>query len=378
MKKTIIKEEKFKQVSIPIEFFWSKYFDLKKQNDNKIPYLTDYLKKDYDFDPCGFKKLKKPTQTALLYHSYFKFVVDAEKKANSSDAAQLIELDNNMFFTSLLRLMETMFPAKRIEEWCIIKCLADKPKESISIEKLKTAITKYVDYVNVNTIIHACRLLRGDFWDSKEHEAFDSIRFNFDDSKISFCTQVQELFENKNAVRWIKDYIEYATLRYEKEFGKQNYGFPFLKPYANYTMRNCALLSNYEKMHSSFRGSGLISNGQSQYFIFVDLYKADDIREEINYHDKFLGPSRFQWQSPNNMTQDSERGKDIINNIERNCHLHLFIRKYKEVGGIFQDYIYFGEVYTESGSVKGNSPVEMIFRIPEVPEKLYNEMISKD
>ena len=49
-------------------------------------------------------------------------------------------------------------------------------------------------------------------------------------------------------------------------------------------------------------------NYNPQYFIFVYLYKADDIREEINYHDKFISSNVFQWQSPNNMTQDSDRG----------------------------------------------------------------------
>ena len=370
-----IKEPSFKKEYL-IEYFWAKYSDFKKRNENKKPYLTDYLRNNYEYDPCSFKKLKK--QTALLYHSYFEFVVSAEKGINSSDVAQLIELDNNIIFTSLLRLMETMLPAKRIEEWCIIKCLADNPSESISIEQLKTAIKQYVDYVNENTIIHACRLLRGDFWDSLEHKAFDCLRFNFDGTKISFCSQVQELFENENAVSWIKDYIEYATLRYEKEFGKKDYGFPFLKPYANYTMKNNALLCNYEKTHSSFRGSGLLSDGHSQYFIFVDLYKSEDVAEEFSYPDKFISRTRFQWVSPNNMTQESEKGKNIIFSTERNCHLHLFIRKYKEVDGITQEYSYFGEVTVEKESVKGNNPVEMIFEIPEVPEKLYNEMISKD
>lgn len=352
------------------------YAQLKGQNDNTIPYLTDYLKKNYDFDPCLFKKLKR--QTALLYHSYFKFVVSAENESNSPEAARLNELDSNDFFTSFLRLMETILPAKRIEEWCIIKCLADNPKGSVSIDQLKTAIKKYVDYINEKTIIHACKFLRGDFWDSLEHKAFDSIRFNFDDSKISFCTQVQKLFDNKSAVCWINDYIDYAILRYEKEFGKKDYGFPFFKPYANYTMRNCAQLCNYEKMHSSFRGSGLLSNGQGQYFVFVDLNKSEDVKEEFNYSDYFISNTKFHWVSPNNMTQDSERGKDILNSIERNSHVHLFVRKNKEVEGVFQDFIYIGEVCTDSGSIKGNSPVEMIFRIPEVPKKLYTEMISKD
>ena len=141
-------------------------------------------------------------------------------------------------------------------------------------------------------------------------------------------------------------------------------------------MRNIAPLCNYEKIHSSFRGSGLLTSAKPQYFIFVDLYKADDIREEINYHDKFITPSVFQWQSPNNMNQDSDRGKDIINNTERHTHLHLFVRKFKEVESIPQDYIYLGEVATMPDTAIGVCPVTMDFSIPEVPVNLYNDFIT--
>ena len=114
---------------------------------------------------------------------------------------------------------------------------------------------------------------------------------SFDGKSISFNQNVKELFSSSNKEeisKWINDYIEYALLRYDEEFGRKDYGFPFLKPYSKYSMRNIAPLCNYEKIHSSFRGSGLLTSAKPQYFIFVDLYKADDIREEINYHDKFI------------------------------------------------------------------------------------------
>ncbi|SMC16463.1 protein of unknown function [Clostridium acidisoli DSM 12555] len=46
-------------------------------------------------------------------------------------------------------------------------------------------------------------------------------------------------------------------------------------------MIDTAFLSNYNKIHSSFRGSGLITNG-NEYFIFVDLHKEEEIKESIN------------------------------------------------------------------------------------------------
>ncbi|MBQ1591038.1 MAG: DUF3427 domain-containing protein, partial [Treponema sp.] len=57
-------------------------------------------------------------------------------------------------------------------------------------------------------------------------------------------------------------------------------------------------------------------------------------------------------------------------------HLHLFVRKFKEVESIPQDYIYLGEVATMPDTATGEAPVTMDFAIPEVPEDLYNDFIT--
>ena len=142
-------------------------------------------------------------------------------------------------------------------------------------------------------------------------------------------------------------------------------------------MKQVAPLCCYEKIHSSFRGSGLITSAKPDYFIFVDLYKEDSIRAEINYDDMFISKSIFQWQSPNDMTQYSERGKDVIHCVERNIRLHLFVRKFKEVENISQDYIYLGDVYTIDGTVSGEKPVTMNFALHSLPQDLYNDLITK-
>ena len=51
---------------------------------------------------------------------------------------------------------------------------------------------------------------------------------------------------------------------------------------------------------------------------------------------KFVSNRIFQWQIPNSTTQGSDRGKNIIYNVDRNINLHLFVRKYKEIDRIVQ------------------------------------------
>ena len=352
------------------------YFVFRKDNGNRMPYLTDYIKHGSDLDPCVFSKIKKGN---LLYHSYFEFVASAENEINSSESVILNQLSQNNIFTTFIRFIDSLLPAKRIEEWCVINQLVTNSDFSASINDIKDSLQKYVDYYNEASLNNACSFLAGKFFDSTETKTYKDVIMSFDGETISLNQNVKELFSSSNKEeisKWINDYIEYALLRYDEEFGRNDYGFPFLKPYAKYSMRNIAPLCNYEKIHSSFRGSGLLTSAKPQYFIFVDLYKADDIREEINYHDKFISSNVFQWQSPNNMTQDSDRGKDVINNTERHTHLHLFVRKFKEVESIPQEFIYLGEVSTMLDTAKGECPVTMYFAIPELPADLYNDFIT--
>ena len=139
------------------------YFVFRKDNGNRMPYLTDYIKHGSDLDPCLFSKIKKGS---LLYHSYFEFVQSAENEINSSESVVLNQLSQNKTFISFIRFLDTILPAKRIEEWCIIRGLLNNNK--LSIYELKEQMRKYVDYENEKQLIHACRLLSGDFWDSNE------------------------------------------------------------------------------------------------------------------------------------------------------------------------------------------------------------------
>ena len=351
------------------------YFVFRKDNGSKMPYLTDYLKRGSDLDPCMFSKIKKGS--TLQYASYFEFVHSAESEINSSESQVLNILMQKKDFVSFMKFLTTLLPAKRIEEWFIIETLVSSSNHTVSVDELCKGVLKYIDYKNKKQMSHACALLSGSFWDSNEEKNYDRIKFYFDGKNISLNQNVRQILDDEQAKKWILDFVEYAILRYDDEFGRKDYGFPFLKPYAKYSMRQVAPLCLYEKIHSSFRGSGLLTNAKPEYFIFVDLYKADNIREEINYQDKFITSGVFQWQSPNDMTKDSERGKDIINNVERKTHLHLFIRKFKEVESISQDYVYFGSVATIPKTAHGEKPVTMDFAIPEVPEDLYNDFITQ-
>ena len=355
------------------------YFVFRKDNGNRMPYLTDYIKHGSDLDPCLFSKIKKGS---LLYHSYFEFVQSAENEINSSESVVLNQLSQNKTFISFIRFLDTILPAKRIEEWCIIRGLLNNNK--LSIYELKEQMRKYVDYENEKQLIHACRLLSGDFWDSNEDRDYGEIRYTFDGQNITINNKVSELLSDEKMKNWITDIIEYAILRYDDEFGRADYGFPFLKPYAKYSMqRSIAPLCLYEKKHSSFRGSGINYFAETDYFIFVDLYKEDVKKPTQNYNDYFVSPSVFHWEGPDDerhsWTQNHKVMNKLINHSDNGIHLHLFIRKFKEVEGIPQDYIYLGNSVVHKQTIPKRlvSPVPMDMAIPELPPEIYNDLITK-
>ena len=150
-------------------------------------------------------------------------------------------------------------------------------------------------------------------------------------------------------------------------------------------MRDTALLCNYRKTHSSFRGQGLITSAKPDYFIFVNLHKNADIKESINYKDKFISPGVFQWQTPNSTSQSSELGKDIIFSYKRGINLHLFVRKFEEVEGVTQPFTYLGKVVPFSDSAEGDKPITIHFALENrVPDEIYldfttrTDMLGKD
>ncbi|MEG2539957.1 MAG: DUF3427 domain-containing protein, partial [Clostridium sp.] len=136
-----------------------------------------------------------------------------------------------------------------------------------------------------------------------------------------------------------------------------------------------ALLSNYTKIHTSFRGSGLITNGK-EYFLFIDLHKEEGIKESINYKDKFIDRDLFQWQSPNSTSQNSDRGRNITHNKENGVNLHLFVRKYREIDGVVEPYIYIGKGDTIEYS--GEKPITVKLKLHNImPSGLYTEFIKQ-
>ena len=341
-----------------LKYLKEEYFEFKQLNQGRIPYLLmDYMKFDGAPDPVKFID---------RYKTYLQFVANVEK----DDFLKGLLL--NEAFEGSLKELSSKLPLKRIYEFVIIRYLLDH--EEINLEIAKLQILKMINDVDDDSILHAFECLNQDYYDSVQVKSKPKL-VQYSDGKLVKSLLLKELLNNEEYRKYIEDIVSYGIFRYEKEFEKEYYGVPHFKLYEQYPMVDAALLSNYRKIHSSYRGSGLLTNG-NDYFLFIDLHKEEDIKESINYKDKFIEARYFQWQTPNSTSQNTERGQNIIVNKRRGIKLHLFVRKYREIDGKNEPFIYIGTGNTVH--YEGEKPITVKIELDnEIPSTLFTEFTKK-
>ena len=130
------------------------------------------------------------------------------------------------------------------------------------------------------------------------------------------------------------DAIDYGLTQYETSFGdfKGTY-----KLYENYTKDQVAMiLLKNGSMDLRVIGTYYDPNSPGDTYVSVGLKK--DETGKLNYKDKFLSPSLFQWESKNNTTVDNAEGKKLINTKK----VYLFVRKVESEDGVVLPFTYFG------------------------------------
>ncbi|MGF6952305.1 superfamily II DNA or RNA helicase/HKD family nuclease [Neobacillus sp. B4I6] len=341
-----------------MKYLKEEYFEFKKLNQGRIPYLLlDYLKYDGAPDPTKFIDREK---------TYLQFVAKVEKDDYLKGLLQ------NEAFEGALKELSSKLPLNRIYEFIIIRYLLEH--EEINLEIAKHQILKMINDVDDDSVLHAFECLNQNYYDSGQLKSKPKL-FNYTNGILVKAPIFKEILENREHRKYIEDTITYGIFRYEKEFRSEYYGVPHFKLYEQYQMMDAALLSNYRKIHSSFRGSGLLANGK-EYFLFIDLHKEEDVKESINYKDKFINERYFQWQSQNSTAQQSDRGQNIIHNKQRGVNLHLFVRKYREIDGKNEPFIYIGK--GDTVQYEGEKPITVKIKLEhEIPATLYTEFTKK-
>ena len=360
----ISKEQILKQIET--EDFNSKrylkeeYYEFKKvRGGNIVNLLTDYFLYEGAPNPLKFIKATKSK-------TYLGFLIEVEKNYIDKNILE------NELFKNVLKDVSAKLPIKRPYEFLILRYLINADGKGVTKTVLKNEIEKHIEFLDDETFDYTLRCLTGDYYSKKESN-YNFIKFIGE--RIVMCDEVKEVIVETRYKKYIDDCINYGLLLYERVFGEKNYGVPFLKLYNQYTRDDVVRVTNSEKKFGAYSMSGL-HNNNDEWFLFVDLHKEDDIKDSIKYNDKFISRGVFQWESPNNMILGSDRGRKLVNNVEKDVKLYLFIRKYKKIDGVVEPYIYIGQ--GDTIWYEGEKPIKVHLKLRnKVPNKLYTEFTKK-
>lgn len=354
--------------------------EILKQLDNENFNSLKYLKAEYD-EFKDYLKGKVPRPLDFIEYedapNFYKYV-----RLQKSYLDFLDKVKDNLFSLNeeekvVIREIERFLPIKRVYEFAIIRELVAKDY-GLSKNRILGVVGKYIEISDVkhtlDTIDHAMRYLNGDYYDSQDLKRCGKL-FQVSGETIEKTELLNKVLKNKDVKDYILEVLDYGLLKYKESFGTEDYGFPFLKLYENYFMKDVALICNYQMKHSSVRGTGLFANGNN-YFLFVDLHKGADVKESIKYNDKILDRYNFQWESPNTTRVGSERGQNIVKNKERGINLHIFVRKNKEVDAVVQPYIYIGK--GNCVDYKDEKPITTTLRLENpLSKEIYIELTER-
>ncbi len=340
-----------------LKYFKEEYETFKNLSlSGRIPTYLDYL--NYEGAPDILRFIKKTKS----------YVIFLEKIGE-----RILKIDENE--RKILEEIESFLPLKRPYEYIVIKYLLNN--SSLNLNQAKKEVLNTIKSVEFESIIHCFKYLNQDFYDDGEKKRKLKL-FNYNEKKniIEKSEIFSECIKNDKIKKYIEEVLIYGTLKYEQEFGNENYGLPFLKLYSNYSMRDVALLSNYSKFHSSYRNGINPSEDKKNYYLFINLNKEELISGKIDYENTLLDSLHFYWYSKKTTSISSENGKDFIFCEKRGVNLHFFIRKFNKIDEITQPFVYVGKGIVEE--FFGERPIKTKIRLEnKIEELVYLDFVRK-
>ena len=258
------------------------------------PSHMDYL--DYDVAPDLMRFLKSNINGKNK--SYYSFL----RKIGEESIPVFTKEENNV-----LDKLEDMLPLVRPEEYLVMDHLINNGKIDIEVihneypDTTVRALEYAVNYLTKNGVI--------------------TNDVDFSNTSIDYLS-------------YVKDTLNYGLTRCALEYGEFEGKY---KLYGNYYKEQVAMVMLKEGvMDLKVIGTYYDPNNVGDTYVFIGLKK--DEAGKLNYKDKFISPSLFQWESKNNTTVNNPEGEKLINTKR----VYLFVRKVEREDGVVLPFTYFG------------------------------------
>lgn len=331
------------------------YLEFKSILKDKTPMMEEFINYDDVISPYPFISEAK---------SYVEFINRVEKKDNLTKICK----DEN--FLASIRFVDSLLPIRRIYEFVLLKFLIDN--KTCSLTMASKVLDKYLDRVDADTIKHSFSYLNQEYFDSSQKRRFLKLVKHENDT-LFLSKPFEEILADKTKKEFIQSSLNFGILTYEKTFSSHDYGLPFFKLYEKYNMLEIALLANFNKIHSSFRGSGFLKFN-NDFFLFITLEK-DKYSKASKYVNNFKSKEVFNFISKPSMSQEKGDGYRLINNIKEGVSLHIFVRKYSHMDKKVQKFSYLG--LADCISYEGNKPINTQLKLrKKLDDRLYEEFTT--
>lgn len=274
------------------------YFNFKKYiNSEFAPKHMDYLNNDCAPDLVRFLNIKIGGRKNMSYYNFLKGI----------DEENLPVFSEHQI--SFINYLSNMLPLVRKHEYLIFDCLIKGINEK---SKIYDMLCENINGCKIEEIDHALYYIY--------QEGFVS---EYNDKLILNVNLDADLLE------YTKDLVSYGLTRYLIDFGDTD----DFKLWQSYRM---------DQVQQKFLKNPKHNQVGTYYYddeviIFASLKKDLDEADRLNYNDKFLESTVFQWESMANVS-----AADVEKQKNSKC-AYLFIRKVSDENGIVLPFTYVGK-----------------------------------
>ncbi|MCR4603619.1 MAG: DUF3427 domain-containing protein [Prevotella sp.] len=277
---------------------------LKKDYQNFKSYLKtptyprhmDYVNSDYAPNLLKFMKIKIEQKKTNSYYGFLKGIGEESIPVFSSD--QIIAID----------YLSNLLPLVRRHEFLIVKQLLEGVTQEYEI----------------------CRCLRNEIVDFTEEQFEHALRFmNEGGVTQQFMGEISLLCDAEPEFKdFVRDLLDYGLSQYDARYKNEE---EFLL-YQDYRQDQVLLKILDNPKHNQL--GTYYKNGNM--YIFAGLKKDDSVQEHLNYKDKFLDNTTFQWESVANIKERE------IEKQQNSKQVFVFVRKVESENGITLPFTYVG------------------------------------
>ena len=283
-----------------LKYMKQDYNNFKKYiNSPTYPKHMDYLNSDSAPDLLKFMQIKIGNKKTNSYYGFLKGIEEENLVEFNAEQENVIN-----YLSGLLQLV-------RPHDYLICKFLLEGDS-SISLieEKVKYEVQNY----NEVEFFHALKYL------AKSHIVIA------DGDTLSLGCELNNEFNN-----YLVDLLEYGLTKYKADYANNTGMFLLWNDYRydQVQIKRC--------INPGYTAVGTYYGAEGDVYIFASIKKdVAEGMEHLNYKDKFLEPSVFQWECKANIS-DGE-----LNKLKTSKYAHLFIRKVESENGITLPFTYVG------------------------------------